>query len=188
MVENEWEVNESAIFWEGEWSSKVDRSHNLLAQGLSITTAQQMRLEQSCGGREGVTQEAIGTKKNLAKRQLRNHIAAPFFCCFCFVVFSPAPACGSATTADVCSLWPASAGPVTAPITILCTSARGTAASVRFSHPQHRRHPCSLAAAARSASASGATASDIPVSLPVAVRFDLGDSQLKRVYCPSKNG
>lgn len=50
LLEEEEEVNESAIFSEGEWSWKLDRSNNLLAQGLSITTAQQMRLEQSCGG------------------------------------------------------------------------------------------------------------------------------------------
>ena len=49
-MEDKGEVNESAIFWEGEWSWKLDRSNNLLAQGVSITTAQQMRLEQNWGG------------------------------------------------------------------------------------------------------------------------------------------
>lgn len=47
LMEDKGEVNESAIFSEGKWSWKLDTPSNLLAQGLSITTAQQMRLEQS---------------------------------------------------------------------------------------------------------------------------------------------
>lgn len=55
-------------------------------------------------------------QENLAKRQLRNHIAAPF-------LLAAAAACGGhQPTAALCSLWPAPAGPVTAAIATLCTA------------------------------------------------------------------
>jgi hypothetical protein len=82
---------------EGEQTRKLDRSHNLLAQRLSITAARQMRLEQSYGREEG---DAVSSMhlKNLAQSLLRNHMPHRF--CLSVVPPTPPPALAAAAACE----------------------------------------------------------------------------------------